>query len=422
MASSILKTMHNQQRTSIVKFCFLILIFVVCFVISVIISSDQNQTKSKVEQRSTPDKVKIKNLFPHHNSTHLWSMPFADDKYFQLARLLPCRSINYTGGPGVNQINSCDYSSTNEFSLENTLKTQKWLYEHQHPTNCSNKRFAIIRTYALSGFGSTIHQVVWAFGAALAQDRIAVYETPGHWLYGTCSSGTPDCFFLPITNCSIPSKVDGNQTIHINADVGHWSSPVHPPIFQNRTFNWYRAQLLFYLLRYKPEILTHAQNTIAQYFKPSAIELHHPFIALYVRRSDKVTGREMSQAYSLKQYFDLFDADARKANIRNIYINSEDQQVFSEFIQLNKEKNGYYNLLSIQARKNVVFGSLTRMPQKEREQVVLEFLTDLYIEANADLHAGTLTSNWCRLVDEMRLTLGKISPYYTPENRYLLDM
>ncbi|CAF1584536.1 unnamed protein product, partial [Adineta steineri] len=83
--------------------------------------------------------------------------------------------------------------------------------------------------------------------------------------------------------------------------------------------------------------------------------------------------------------------------------------------------NGYYNLLSIQARKNVVLGTLSNMPQKEREQVILEFLTDLYIEANADLHAGTLTSNWCRLVDEMRLTLGKISPYYTPENIYLVD-
>ncbi|CAF4329260.1 unnamed protein product, partial [Adineta steineri] len=145
-------------------------------------SSDRNRTKSKVEQHSASDKVKIKNLFPHHNSTHLWSIPFADKKYFQLARRLPCRSINYTGGPGVNQINSCDYSSTNEFSLENTFKTQKWLYEHQHPTNCTNKRFAIIRTYALSGFGSTIHQVVWAFGLALGDNRIAVYETPGNWV------------------------------------------------------------------------------------------------------------------------------------------------------------------------------------------------------------------------------------------------
>ena len=97
-------------------------------------------------------------------------------------------------------------------------------------------------------------------------------------------------------------------------------------------------------MRYKPETLAHAQNTVAQYFKPPSIELQHPYIAVYVRRSDKVRSKEMSQAYSLKQYFDLFDGDARRANITNVYINSEDDRVFKEFTELNKEKQGYYNL------------------------------------------------------------------------------
>ncbi|CAF4525588.1 unnamed protein product, partial [Rotaria magnacalcarata] len=33
------------------------------------------------------------------------------------------------------------------------------------------------------------------------------------------------------------------------------------------------------------------------------------------------------------------------------------------------------------------------MGSEPRGKIVLEFLTDLFIEANADLHAGTLTSN-----------------------------
>ncbi len=61
------------------------------------------------------------------------------------------------------------------------------------------------------------------------------------------------------------------------------------------------------------------------------------------------------------------------------------------------------------------------MPKKQRGKVVLEFLTDLFIEANADLHVGTLTSNWCRLVDEIRLVLGKTIPYYTPENLFYMN-
>jgi hypothetical protein len=240
-------------------------------------------------------------------------------------------------------------------------------------------------------------------------------------MYGDCDSSTLDCFFLPISNCSVPSKVDGNQTIRIKADFGYWTNPTVARAFKNRTFNWYRAQLVFYLMRLKPEILAHVQKTVAQYFNPPSVDLHHPYIAVYVRRSDKVRNKEMSQAYTLKQYFDLFDADARKANISTVYINSEDAQVFNEFVELNKEKQGYYKLLSINVSRNVVFGTLVGMSRQHRGKIVLEFLSDLFIEANADLHVGTLTSNWCRLVDEIRLVLGKTTPFYTPENKLLMD-
>jgi hypothetical protein len=174
-------------------------------------------------------------------------------------------------------------------------------------------------------------------------------------------------------------------------------------------------------MRFKPEILARAQKTVAQYFNPPSLDLHHPYVAVYVRRSDKVSHKEMSQAYTLKQYFDLFDADARKANISTVYINSEDAAVFNEFVQLDKEYQGYYKLLSINVSRNVVFGTLTRMSRHQRGKIILEFLIDLFIEANADLHVGTLTSNWCRLVDEIRLALGKTIPFYTPENKYCMD-
>ena len=220
----------------------------------------------------------------------------------------------------------------------------------------------------------------------------------------------------------MPIRVDHKRVIFIRANFGHWNRPVLPPIFENRTFNWYRSQLLFYLMRYSDQTLRDVQHTVAQYFRPPSVSLHHPYIAVYVRRSDKVTGKEMSQAYDLKHYFDLFDADARRANVTSVYVNSEDDRVFDEFVRLNKEKQGYYNLLSIQARRNVVFGTFVEMSSQQRGEVVRQFLTDLYIEANADLHAGTLSSNWCRLVDEFRLVLGKTIPYYTPENRYWSDM
>jgi len=117
-----------------------------------------------------------------YNRTHLWSMRLADENYFQLARRIPCKEIEYFKGDQPEKINPCDKSSTNEFSLSNLIEAQKWIYEHQHPADCSNKRFAIIRQYAWSGFGSTVHQIAWALAIALSEDRIAVYQTPGNWV------------------------------------------------------------------------------------------------------------------------------------------------------------------------------------------------------------------------------------------------
>ena len=121
--------------------------------------------------------------FSHaYNGTHLWSMRLADEKYNRVARLLPCRVLEYGRGPGPEKMDTCDPGTQQEFSIESTLRAQKWLYEHQHPADCSKKKIAILHQYAWSGFGSTIHQIVWAVGVALSQDRIVVYQTPGNWV------------------------------------------------------------------------------------------------------------------------------------------------------------------------------------------------------------------------------------------------
>ena len=233
--------------------------------------------------------------------------------------------------------------------------------------------------------------------------------------------GNPDCLFLPISNCSVPQVIDGNRTRYIRADFGHWENQILPPIFRNQSYNWYRSQIIFYLMRFNPKTLAHVQHAISQQFKPPSVDAHRPYVAIYIRRSDKITGREMAQAYPLQQYFDLFDADARRANIKTIFLNSEDEQAFKEFDPVNQKAGGYYKLLDINVTRNVVFMSMMSMAGDQRRKIVLEFLTGLFIEVNADLHAGTLTSNWCRLVDEIRLAIGKTIPYYTPENRYIID-
>jgi len=186
----------NNRSSTIrtIKITLTITAFTLCFALGFLFGTDCNETRKKFngifssdinsnQDLSMTNKHQIINSFSYgHNSTHLWSMPLADQNYFRLARLLPCRTVSYTRGPQPGTIDSCDHSSTNEYSIPNLLQAQKWLYEHQHPADCTNKRFAIIHKFAGSGFGSTIHQIAWAFGIALADDRIAVYQTPGNWV------------------------------------------------------------------------------------------------------------------------------------------------------------------------------------------------------------------------------------------------
>lgn len=121
---------------------------------------------------------------------------------------------------------------------------------------------------------------------------------------------------------------------------------------------------------------------------------------------------ELFQAYTLKHYFDLLETDTRRVNIST---------VFNAFKAFNKEKQNYYHLLSINVTRNVVYGEILYMSEEQRQKVSIEFLTDLYAEVRADLHVRTLTLNWCRLLDEVRLVFGKTIPLYTLEKKYLSD-
>lgn len=181
------------------KILFLQVIFVVIFGFGVFFGSNLNSSREKYVaiESILPKETKVPDSLPPtkeqdpfdsfsyaYNKTHLWSMRLADENHFNIARKIPCRSVKYLSGPiTINEtMDTCNQTVKDEFSVESTLRAQQWLYEHQHPMDCTNKKFAIIHKYAWSGIGSTIHQVLWAFGEALGEDRIAVYRKPGGWV------------------------------------------------------------------------------------------------------------------------------------------------------------------------------------------------------------------------------------------------
>ena len=180
---------HEPPKASHSRPTIMIIAVLIAFAFGFLFGLDYSQPKTTrtltlptniLAPRTQTSKADI--AFEGFNATHLWSMRLADENYVRLARLMPCRNVTYTVGTKSDFIDACDHSTTSEYAVETSVRAQKWLFEYQNPPSCSDKRFAMIQQFAWSGFGSTVHQVVWAFGMAIADNRIAVYKKPGNWV------------------------------------------------------------------------------------------------------------------------------------------------------------------------------------------------------------------------------------------------
>jgi hypothetical protein len=181
---------------------------------------------------------------------------------------------------------------------------------------------------------------------------------------------------------------------------------------------------MFYLLRYNQQTFSYVQSQIARSFDPPSIEAHSPFIALSFPVSENVKRPkrgEVSKPFLLNQYFHLFHADSIKGNITTIYFSSQDKSIYAKFTKLNENLSNRYKLLTITTTNKFGYNLIPSSAKETRTLILQNILTDLYIQAHADLHVGSLASSSCRLVDAIRLVLGKTIPFYTPDNLYLIN-
>ncbi len=178
---------------------------------------------------------------------------------------------------------------------------------------------------------------------------------------------------------------------------------------------------MFYLLRYNQQTFSYVQSQTVQSFIPPSIEAHSPFIALSFPISEKFKRGEVSKPFLLNQYFHLFHADSIKGNITTIYFSSQDKSIYTEFTKLNENLSNRYKLLTITTTNKFGYNLIPSSAKETRTSILRNILTDLYIQAHADLHVGSLASSSCRLVDAIRLVLGKTIPFYTPDNLYLIN-
>ena len=244
--------------------------------------------------------------------------------------------------------------------------------------------------------------------------------------------------------------------------------------FADRPPSWWLAQLMKYMLRPRPRVLRDfvapmqarafggltendgKKDGNATTSSPSSPLLPHPLASVFIRGGDK--GKE-SALLPAQAYLDELEPLAEKLGIRDLYVSSDDgdaieavRRAYGGFAESpgssggndplgaaaadddddangdgkkqetrnRKEARRQYRVHSIdwpRPRGGVTYAQvLAWRDRPEMEDMVRLALADVFVTAQADVQAGTLSSNWCRVGDMLRRANGRGRlPYVTPE-------
>jgi hypothetical protein len=309
------------------------------------------------------------------------------------------------------------------FCDKTLIKQEKALgsfYRHQHPPNCSSSKFLIVDSEFLSGLGSTIHVKATMLMLAVRSGRILIDSPAINWPMTnpqTCKSRDWSCYFASMTNCSLPS--DWKDLVRPFASPNQTEQYVSSPSKSHKTVNnllpigfyqqsaaWWYVHATLYLIR--PNIRTlsavcHIWNCI-MHGRPSIAK---PYAAMFIRSGDKYKEAKLRKP---QEYFTELEKlnNHTAAKVTSVYVGTDDARILSEVQNAYSHK---YTLFWMGYHRDV--GGLsweevsTRFHSPKAEWQVLSSLSDLFISATADVFLGTLSSNWCRLMNKFRLMEGK---------------
>jgi len=296
------------------------------------------------------------------------------------------------------------------------------VYEWQHPINCSDKHFLIWgweSEFWSVGPGSEIHIMSYLLALAIIHNRIFILNPEKEWPYTDrdyCGSTLNiECFVLPITNCTLPtnsSHLWGNTTAYLNTtnkylrlEIGPWESR-NVFSFQtlpqwNCTLSLWRIATISYFLRWNDRLMSWLSLEYNRLF--SSIDPTRS-ISMHIRHGDK--WKEM-RVHPLADYLEVaawFKDEYGNHSLDTILLSSEDPVVFNE-IQNNTNWKVYYNPNSPKV-------TTTQISPRDLAQAtgpsLFSKLTFLNLELNARgfAYVGTTQSNWCRLINSLRIMRG----------------
>ena len=314
--------------------------------------------------------------------------------------------------------------------LFGTYYVQHEIWKRQFPPTCENKKFLIVPLW-FYGIGSIIHVLTQSLSWAINSDRILITYVKKEGKWGDPEFCDPEnqsimCYLAPLTNCTI---LDININELLTKDYQHVQSPkyyvsdnidainnstfiylirTNPllsfsiPFFLNdflelshiiKSAKWFwRIQAATFITRLNERTV----DWIRKYEKENCRDCKNEYdISLYIRHGDKEIEMKMIDANVYKETLKILTNLGMKKNY-TIYANADDQESVDIIHTIP------YFIVSInRTRHNFGIKELMR-----ESHISLISFTDLYNQIRADHSIGTISSNWNRLIYELKNTVG----------------
>jgi len=324
-------------------------------------------------------------------------------------------------------------SSYGEFDNTENRAMHMALWNWQHPRSCETAKLLVLSEHHHAGIGSTLHLRAMQLMMGLDYGRVVV-DDPGIFWEQTskgkeyCPSTGFDCYFLPLSNCTVPidfrqrGALKGNDmaTIKSNHQVVYVDSmkvffqmykhsSLTPfkfgPEYTKKSGHWWMSQLIRYIVR--PNSLTVKEIIQPAFSSVFPMGVPHGLASVFIRWGDK--GEEVIRLEDVESHFKpLIDS-----KITHMYLGSDSQNAIDQSISMygNRFKFYYLNVSrsvkgSFHSELEKKFGTYHVVEQMKRN------LMQIFLSIQGDVMAGQLSSNSCRLEHELHDALGKFHLNY----------
>ena len=318
-----------------------------------------------------------------------------------------------------------------------TRWTQSYIYNHQFVSDCSKVKIVVSDGFD-SGFGAQMHVTGAMLGYAIEKGYIMILS-PYSCKYFTdvsrCDKGC-SCLFRPISSCDYNSLV--NTTSHLNKitsfseildggvirenfnndEVVRYTVPTVlkvalrsklPSMTDDQIRYWWRAQSIAFIMRLNNATLravSRMRHQQSLHYVSRKAKLPFPLpstsISIHIRGGDKYREMSLVSPYRyIQAVLDIFKQMPMSYSSRTLFVSADDENSLQEARQY-AEKAMLPFIYSKIDRMSGGFDLSHWKQQEDIETHIHGHLLQLLMSLEAGVWIGTRSSNWNRLIDELR--------------------